>query len=121
MIDRSRVIDMLALYWDIDKSNAMLLPLCNAEVALAETMIKEGVNPDDVRIINLVAAAVYLRLCRKASSVNEGVEVFKAGDVTLHLDPEITLKSAENEYGRAVEKAALLLKDDRFFFSGVSA
>lgn len=96
-----------------------LLPLCTAAADELMPRLRADADCGDIRLVNAAASLVYYRLCMRKLAGDEGVTSFKAGDVTVSIEPSALIERAEKERSEAMLAILPLLRDDEFVFRQV--
>ncbi len=120
MTDSWKILSLLRDYYAPQGTDEELLPICEAASAELSSKIKDGADPDDIRLVGAAAAEVNYRLCTKNIFSENGISSFKAGDVSISVSGSESIEAAEKEKNSAYLKALPLLNDDGFFFGQVS-
>lgn len=92
-------------------------PFIDAAIAGVLEMIRDGVDENDPRIIQLAAAKAYKSIALCASE-SDGVTSFTAGSVSVTQDPDF-LNNSEDYYANALADCSALVSDQGFAFIGV--
>ena len=92
-------------------------PFIDAAIAGVFEMIKDGVDENDPRIIQLAAAKAYKSIALCALE-RDGITSFTAGSVSVTQDPDF-LNNSEDYYTNALADCGALISDQGFAFLGV--
>lgn len=119
MMNKEEVKSFFKDIYGDDTEAQILDPVCTAVCNQLEQEVKEGINANDVRLMYLAAALINRRLRLRDYYSADGVESFKAGDVTVTSKPQCLIDLAGKEVNEALIKASPLLKDTGFSFRQV--
>ena len=118
MINKELVIESIMLMGDFEREALDAYdPFIEAAIAGIFEKIKDGVDENDPRIIQLAAAKAYKSIALCASE-SDGVTSFTAGSVSITQDPDY-LNNAEDYYANALADCDALISDQGFAFLGV--
>ena len=115
------VLGQLRLLTELDDEQALAaLPLCAAAAEQLRPRLKPGCSRFDPRLNRAAAtAALVMLLQRQENSEGDGIESFKAGDITVSKQGRAArdrLRIAIEERDAAMRDIAELLQDRRFEF-----
>ena len=118
MINKELVKESIMLMGDFELTELEPYdPFIDAAIAGVFETIKDGVDENDPRIIQLAAAKAYKSIALCASE-GDGVTSFTAGSVSLTQDPDF-LNNSEDYYENALADCSALIGDRNFAFLGV--
>lgn len=118
MINKELVIKSVMLMGDFEAEELEAYELfIDAAIAGVSEIIKNGVDENDPRIIQLAAAKAYKSIALGASE-SDGVTSFTAGSVSVNLDTDF-LNNSEEYYANALADCSALVSDQGFAFLGV--
>ena len=118
MINKELVKESIMLMGDFEYDELEAYePFIDAAIAGVFEIIKDGVDENDPRIVQLAAAKAYksIALCATES---DGVTSFTAGSVSVTQNPDI-FKNSEDYYANALADCSALVSDQSFAFLGV--
>ncbi len=99
---------------DIEKYKFIL----DASVTSVLDMLNDFADVADDRIMQLMAARAYLKICC-IDSDESGVTSFQAGDVSFTQKAETALDGAKKIYALALDECSQFITDSGFAFLGV--
>lgn len=118
MTNKELVKESIMLMGDFEQEELeVYAPFIDAAIAGVFEMIRDGVDENDPRIIQLAAAKAYKSIALCASE-SDGVTSFTAGSVSVTQDPEL-FSNAEDYYANALADCSALVSDQSFAFIGV--
>ena len=113
MTDFSLVSNELKLLLGLDNDEVDKYErLVEYAVQSVKPLINEGLDENDVRIVHLCAAKAYYQI---AISFYDGLNSFKAGDVSFTADASFS-KRAKELLDEAYKSCSGLLKNNNFAF-----
>lgn len=92
--------------------------ILDASVTSVLDMLNESADVTDDRIMQLMAARAYLKICC-IDSDESGVTSFKAGDVSYTEKAGTALDGAKEIYALALDDCRQFISDTGFAFLGV--
>ena len=81
--------------------------------------MKADADRDDVRIAQAAAGLAYYALCVRRAGSADGIQSFKAGDISVEKSADSSLKFAASVRDSALAELTPLLSDEGFFCCGV--
>ncbi|MBQ6264056.1 MAG: hypothetical protein IJK60_01240 [Clostridia bacterium] len=99
--------------------NGEFAALCRAACDEISPLVREGADPDDIRLLNLAAATARCVLTEREAAHEGSAVSFRAGDVAVSTDFAAVIKRAQEDRKRRFESALPLLKDSGFCFTQV--
>ena len=118
MINKELVKESVMLMGDFEYGEVeAYAPFIDAAVAFVWEQIKDGVDENDPRIIQLAAAKAYKSILLSASET-DGFTSFTAGSISVTQNTE-ALGNAEDYYAGALSDCSGLINDSGFAFLGV--
>ena len=118
MINKELVKESIMLMGDFEPEELEAYDLfIDAAIAGVSEMIKDGVDENDPRIIQLAAAKAY-RSIVLATAENDGIKSFTAGSVSVTMDKD-SINNSEDYYANALADCSSLFGDQGFAFLGV--
>ena len=120
-MNQHTVLGQLRLLTELDDEQAMAaLPFCAAAAEQLRARLKPECGQHDPRLSRAAAtAALVMMLQRRENSEGDGIESFKAGDITVSKRGTAArdrLRIAIEERDAALRDIAGLLVDTRFVF-----
>ena len=92
-------------------------PFIDAAIASVFETVKDGVDENDPRIVQLAAAKAYKSIALCAAEA-DGITSFTAGSVSVTQDPDF-LGNSDKYYAAALADCSSLISDQGFAFLGV--
>ena len=118
MINKELVKESIMLMGDFEYEELEAYePFIDAAIAGVFEMVKDGVDENDPRIVQLAAAKAYKSIALCASE-SDGVTSFTAGSVSVTQDPD-AFDNSEDYYANALADCSSLISDQGFAFLGV--
>ena len=105
-------------YGDVASENDVKA-FCFTAMREVDTLLKDGVDSRDPRVLGACAALANYRLRLRAFYTDDEVSSFRAGDVTVSYTPEALAEAAKAEYKEAFGSITPLMKDTDFSFRTV--
>ena len=96
----------------------LLRALSGASASSLASRLREGVTPEDCRGDFVTAASLLALACLSGADSEDGLEEFKAGDLTVRQNRE-RRDAASNCLQRQADMMILPYLKDRFSFMGV--
>lgn len=120
-MNQHTVLGQLRLLTELDDQQALdALPFCAAAAEQLRPRLKPDCSRPDPRLSRAAAtAALVMLLQRRENSESDGIESFKAGDITVSKRGTVArdrLRIAIEERDAAMRDIAELLTDTRFEF-----
>lgn len=118
MINKELVKESIMLMGDFEYGELeAYAPFIDAAVAAVWDVLKDGVDENDPRIIQLAAAKAYKSIILSATEA-DGFTSFSAGSISVTQKTD-SLGNAEDLYAGALSDCSGLLSDSGFAFLGV--
>ena len=112
MITQWSVLSLLKQLTDIgEEEEKLCLGIALSSLERVQSRLRADADINDVRIAQAAAGLAYYALCVRRAGNSDGVESFKAGDITV--------KFAASVRDAALAELTPLLSDDGFFCCGV--
>ena len=120
MITQWSVLSLLRQLTDIgEDEEKVCLGIALSSLERVNSRLKADADRDDVRIAQAAAGLAYYALCVRRAGNSDGVESFKAGDITVKKGADSSLEFAASVRDAALAELTPLLSDDGFFCCGV--
>lgn len=118
MINKELVKESIMLMGDFESAELEAYsPFIDAAIAGVFEIVKDNVDENDPRIVQLAAAKAYRSIVLSMAE-SDGVKSFTAGSVSVTIDPE-SLNNSEDYYKNALADCGTLVSDQGFAFLGV--
>ncbi|MCR5151453.1 MAG: hypothetical protein K6B52_09560 [Clostridiales bacterium] len=121
MIDSKKVLLVAREMYGISGDDSELLPISRYTCLCIDSMLKDGVDPDDVRVVCLAACRLAIASLSRKGAADDGIIILRVGDVTVKSNSDAAKKNLENEYARLKVHCVPVMKDSAFAFAGVSS
>ena len=120
MITQWSVLSLLKQLTDIGEGEEKVcLGIALSSLERVNSRLRADADRDDVRIAQAAAGLAYYALGVRRAGNSDGVESFKAGDITVKKSADSSLKFAASGRDAALAELTPLLSDDGFFCCGV--
>lgn len=121
MITQWSVLSLLRQLTDIgEDEEKVCLGIALSSLERVQSRLRADVDMDDVRIAQAAAGLAYYALCvRRAAGSADGIQSFKAGDISVEKSADSSLKFAASVRDSALAELTPLLSDEGFFCCGV--
>lgn len=120
MITQWSVLSLLKQLTDIgEEEEKLCLGIALSSLERVQSRLKADADMDDVRIAQAAAGLAYYALCVRRAGSADGIQSFKAGDISVEKSADSSLKFAASVRDAALAELTPLLSDDGFFCCGV--
>lgn len=121
MITQWSVLSLLKQLTDIgEEEEKLCLGIALSSLERVQSRLRADADINDVRIAQAAAGLAYYALCvRRAGGSADGIQSFKAGDISVEKSADSSLKFAASVRDSALAELTPLLNDEGFFCCGV--